>query len=189
MTRVQPLSRANLDDLAALFATDRICSNCWCMYFLRTSTEFGAGYGAGNRAGFAALLASTDAPLGVLAYRDGAPVGWCAAGPRQRYGRLSRSPLLKRPELAVEATVWTVPCFFVRKDARGAGVTADLLGGAVELAAAAGATAVEGLPLPEPGPHHNLSVYVGTQGMFAAAGFTVVARLSERRLLMRRRLR
>ena len=65
------------------------------MYFLRTSREFEPGYGSGNRAGFAELVATAGAPVGVLAYRDGEPVGWCATGPRSRYGRLLRSPLLK----------------------------------------------------------------------------------------------
>src|SRR5436190_10792007 len=97
---VRPLTPDRLGDLARLFGTSGVSTGCWCMWFLSTSREFQAGWGATNRARFEAQAASAPEPLGLLAYRAGdetdrAPVGWCATGPLSRYGRLLRSPLLR----------------------------------------------------------------------------------------------
>ncbi len=134
MLSTRELAPERLADLERLFAPSKVLSGCWCMWFLVTSREFEQGYGGGNRAAFADLVATTDRPLGVLAYRDGEPVGWCATGPRSR------------------------------------------------------ATAIEGVPLAGPGPHNPMEAYVGTETMFAGAGFVITGRPSPRRLLMRRDL-
>jgi GNAT superfamily N-acetyltransferase len=188
MLSTRELTPDRLGDLEQLFAPSKVLSGCWCMWFLVTSRDFEQGYAGGNRIAFADLVASTETPLGVLAYRDGQPVGWCATGPRERYGRLLRSPLLKGRDRAEDADVWLVPCFYVRRDARGGGVTGELLDAAVELAGMNGATAIEGVPLAGPGPHNAMDAYVGTETMFAGAGFAITGRPSPRRLLMRRPL-
>lgn len=188
MLSTRELAPERLADLERLFAPSKVLSGCWCMWFLVTSREFEQGYGGGNRAAFADLVAAADRPLGLLAYRDGEPVGWCATGPRARYGRLLRSPLLKGRDPAEDAHVWLVPCFYVRRDTRGGGVTGELLDAAVDLARAQGATAIEGVPLAGPGPHNPMEAYVGTETMFAGAGFVITGRPSPRRLLMRRDL-
>ena len=54
-------------------------------------------------------------PVGLIAYDDGAPVGWCAVGPRARYERAVNTPTLKGRDPAEDASVWLVPCFFVRE--------------------------------------------------------------------------
>jgi hypothetical protein len=45
-------------------------------------------------------------PIGLLAYAGGRVVGWCAAGPRERYAQALRSPLLKGREAAEDGSVW-----------------------------------------------------------------------------------
>jgi GNAT superfamily N-acetyltransferase len=182
----RPLTPELLPDVERLFATSKVTAGCSCMWFLLTSREFDKGYAGGNRAAFAAELA--EGILGVLAYRDGEPVGWVAAGPRTRYGRLLRSPLLKGRDVAEDASTWVVPCFFVRRDVRRQGLTDELLAAAVALAAGNGATAVEAVPLAGAGPHPTMAAYVGTEPMFANAGFEVTARPSAHRVIMRRAL-
>lgn len=49
----------------------------------------------GNRELFRALVAGSDEPVGLLAYRDGEGVGWCAAGPRTRFARALGVPSFK----------------------------------------------------------------------------------------------
>jgi GNAT superfamily N-acetyltransferase len=184
MTTTRPLTPDLLPDVERLFATSKVTAGCSCMWFLLTSREFDSGYAGANRAAFAALV--PEETLGVLAYRDGEPVGWVATGPRGRYGRLLRSPLLKGRQ--DDAGAWMVPCFFVRRDVRGQGLTDDLLTAAVALAADNGAPAVEAVPLAGPGPHPAMAAYVGTESMFANAGFEVTARPSPARVIMRRSL-
>ena len=72
---------ARLPDLAALFGTNKTTSGCYCLWFLVSAKECQAGWGGGNRVAFEAATAAGATPMGLLAYRDGEPVGWCAAGP------------------------------------------------------------------------------------------------------------
>jgi GNAT superfamily N-acetyltransferase len=182
---IRPVSGDDLTDLARLFDTSGTLTGCWCTFFLLSGKEYAAGWGATNRARFAEFAAGTAEPVGLLAYREGEPVGWCAAGPRSRYGRVLRSPLMRGRDVAEDDAVWLVPCFFVRRDARRTGITRALLGAAVDLAAEHGATAVEGLPLTA-GRHPTAEAYVGTEDVFHACGFEATGRPSPRRLVMRR---
>ena len=88
-----------------------------------------------------------------------------------------------------DGSVWLLPCLFVRAGERRKGVAADLLVAAVEVAREYGAPAVEGFPLAGGGRRNSGDAYLGTETMFAAAGFSVVTRPTPNRVLMRRDLR
>jgi GNAT superfamily N-acetyltransferase len=181
-----PVTADQWEDLQALFGPRGAVSGCWCMYFKQTNTEFDSCRGDENRSALAGLVRRGDEP-GLLAYIDGQPAGWVAVEPRERYGRVLRSPTVK-PVDDLDG-VWAVPCFFVAKHHRGRGMACTLLEAAVAHAAAHGARAVEGYPV-EPGPSSGpLELYYGTVSMFAAAGFTEIAARSPRRRVMRRLLR
>jgi GNAT superfamily N-acetyltransferase len=120
-----------------------------------------------------------------LAYDDnGTIVGWCATGPRSRYARALRSPLMVQRDQGEDDSVWLVPCFFVRSGHRRTGVTHRLLLAAVEHSRRHGAAAIEGFPLSGPGPHKS-DRYYGTEPLFAACGFNVLHRPSAGRVVMR----
>jgi len=74
-------------------------------------------------------LVRDGTPIGVLAYLDGEPVGWCSIAPRETYGALERYRALPRLD---DALVWSVVCFFVDRHARRQRVTLGLLKAAVE---------------------------------------------------------
>jgi GNAT superfamily N-acetyltransferase len=88
---------------------------------------------------------------------------------------------------AEDADVWFVPCFFVRVGSRRSGITKHLLDAAAEQAGKYGARAIEGFPLAGNGPHKS-NRYLGTEPLFAACGFTPVARPSPQRVVMRREI-
>jgi GNAT superfamily N-acetyltransferase len=157
------------------------------MWFLLSSSEVQSGWGDGNRDRFLELAAAAGPSLGVLAYDGDRPIGWCAAGPRSRYTRAIRSPIMAGRDPAEDDQVWLVPCFFTRVGHRRQGVTSELLAAAVELARSHGAAAIEGFPLAGDGPH-KADRYLGTEPLFAGHGFTPVARPSPRRVVMRRDL-
>jgi GNAT superfamily N-acetyltransferase len=185
---VRPLTADGLDDLADLFGTSGTTAGCYCAFFLVTSGEFNAGWRGGNRKTFEALVSTTDEPAGLLAYHDGSPVGWCATGPRDRYRRVLRSPLWRDRDASEDDSVWLVPCFYVRRSARGAGVTKALLLAAVDLAARHGAPAIEGLPRSGHQRVDAASAYVGSEALFADCGFTTERHPSNHRVLMRREI-
>ena len=180
---IQPASAGRWADVEDLFGANGAYSGCWCTYYRLTGREFSAAAGAGAKRILHELVAAGPAP-GLLAYLDGAPVGWCALAPREEYGRVLRSPLVK-PIAQDDAGVWSVTCFFVRRSHRRTGVAEALLAAAVEHAAKHGAKVVEGYPV-APGDVRSADLYPGTLSMFRRAGFTEISRKTPRRVVMRR---
>ncbi|HEX6873777.1 MAG TPA: GNAT family N-acetyltransferase [Micromonosporaceae bacterium] len=185
---VRPVTVDRLDDLALLFGHSKTTTGCFCMWFVASAKECEAGWGGGNQRAFADLSRASTEPVGLLAYHDGEPVGWCAAGPRLRYHRALRSTVLKGRDASEDASVWLVPCFFVRRESRKVGVTRRLLEAAVHLAGEHGAVAVEGFPLAGDQRHSAASAYLGVEPLFTSCGFRPVARPTTSRVVMRRDL-
>lgn len=186
MITTRPLTSDRTSDLDALFASDPVADRCFCMWFIIPVKAFHEAGREGNRAGFAGLAASDSFPLGLVAYDGKQPVGWCAVGPRDRYLRAMSGPTLKQRDRSEDATVWLVPCFFIRPEARGSGVATALLQAAVEHARKHGATAIEGFPLAGDKRRSGGSDFqTGVEPLFADCGFEPVARPSDNRVIMR----
>lgn len=182
---VHPLTPDRWRDLEALFKTNAVTRDCWCMWFRRPSAEYRAGVGDGNRRAFQRVVRTADAPPGVLAYIDGKPVGWCAIAPREEYVRLARSRILKSID---DTPVWSITCFFIAKDARKQGVSHALLRGAMKLAKQHGAKTLEAYPVDPLGEKlRDDEAFHGVASLFEAAGFDEVARRSPKRPIVRRR--
>ena len=138
--------------------------------------------GAANRAAFRRVV-DEGPPPGVLAYADGAPVGWCAVAPREVYVRLERSRSLRRIDAE---PVWSISCLFVARPQRRTGVSVALLRAAVEFARGQGARIVEGYPVePRTDSMPDVFAWTGTASAFRAAGFVEAARGSPSRPIMR----
>lgn len=121
-------------------------------------------------------------PIGMLGYSDGAPVAWCSIAPRATYRNLGGlTGAGESPE-----AVWSLVCFFIRREFRGQGLTKRIIEAAVEHAAKHGAKVVEAYPVEPGSPSYRFMGYVPT---FSAAGFHEVGRAGTRRHVMRRELR
>jgi GNAT superfamily N-acetyltransferase len=184
--QVHPLTAERWEDLVALFDRPGDPKGCWCMFYRVRSKEFERLWGAGARAAFRQVVAEGPPP-GLLAYRDGVPLGWVAVAPRDVYQRILSSRVLRPADDA--PACWAVVCFYVLRSERRGGVAAALLDAAVAFAAEHGATAVEGYPKDTDGARkHANEMFVGSMSMFADAGFTEVGRRSPTRPVMRRTL-
>jgi len=185
-TRVEPLTPARWADLETLFGERGACGGCWCMWWRLPRKAWTAGKGEGNRRAFRRRVAAGPPP-GLLGYRDGAPVGWCAVTPRAELpvldGSRNLAPVDDRP-------VWCVSCLFVRRDLRGTGVATDLLAAAARFARERGARVLEGYPVdPLEGKRMPAAfVWTGTLEIFRRAGFVEVARRAPTRPIVRREL-
>ena len=162
-------------------------SSCWCQVFVRSPDAGSAGPLNKRDALHAEITHATAAP-GLIAYVDDHPVGWTRVGPRStRPGVLGNRALAR--VLADQDGAWWVTCFKVDSRHRRTGVGAALLRGAVEYAREHGATAVEGHPVDvdalKAARVSGSAIYTGTVAMFAAAGFTEVARTYPTRPVMR----
>lgn len=186
---IEAVTPPRLDDLGALLCTDASAEKCWCMWHIIAVKAFHAGGSEHNRARLTQLAQSEASPVGLLAYLDGEPQGWCAVGPRERFARAIKTPTYRHKGVEPFANVWLVPCFFIREDARGLGLTRQLLAAAVRLAAESGADALDGFPFADGRRHYKGDVQVGFEAIFADCGFAVIRRPSGNRVVMRRILR
>ena len=189
---VRPVTADRWQELADLLGPSGAFSHCWCTWWRQTSSEFSGGLrdgGAGNRALMHAVVEAGSEP-GLLAYRDGAPVGWISVAPRPQFGRILRSRRIGPPASeANDERTWSVVCFWIPRTERGGGVATALLDAAVEHARARGATTLEGYPVDAAdGRLPSSKVFTGTVAMFARAGFAEFGRPRGSQLVVRRDL-
>lgn len=179
---------AEWTEVESLFSLPGEPSRCWCRYFALTGPEYSALEPAARKAQLQEKFDGASPAPGVLAFRGGQPVGWCAVEPRTCYPRVLRSQVLRRAETAAPADagttgtgrtggVWSVTCFVVAPGHRRSGVAEALLRAAVDHARAHGADVVEGYPVdrelrPKAG---SADLYHGTLNLFLRAGFQAVS--------------
>ena len=189
---VVPANEASCEDLEAVFGTRGQGYRCQCQRYKLRPLEHFAGFPVEERA--FRLRQQTDCghreaqhTSGLVAYVDGEPAGWCAVEPRTAYPHLvanSRVPWSGRTEDKTDDSVWAVTCVFTRAGFRRRGVSAALVGAAVDHARQRGARVLEGYPMTTNNAIDE-ELHVGTLSVFAAAGFTEVARPTLRRAVMR----
>ena len=108
---------------------------------------------------------------GYLLYRDGAPVGWCQVGPRDRLPKL-----VAQFELEPDPETWAITCFVVAPRDRRRGLASALLGDVVRDLAARGVRRVEAYPRLGEGLD-EVELWNGPAAMFRRAGFQLVREL------------
>lgn len=179
---IHPVAPERWEDLLLLFGDNGAYSNCWCTWWMLTGKEFDAASSQERRDLLQQEVATGHEP-GLLAYRQGKPVGWCAVGPRDRYARLN-SPRARVYRRIDDEDTWVVNCFFVRKDQRRSGISQSLLAATIDQAVRHGATILEGYPRDTSTRSVGAAeLFVGTLEMFSAAGFEEVNRVGDRPLV------
>jgi GNAT superfamily N-acetyltransferase len=173
-----PVTPARLPDLSRFMQMHGKFRYCACMRWRMRSTQFSRSTKEDRVKALEAMV-QEGAPVGVLAYLDQEPVGWCSVAPRDTHAALERYRALPRVD---DEPVWSVVCFFVSARIRRSGATRGLLKAAVDYAAAQGAEIIEGYPV-EPGP--RLYTYMGSPATFRAAGFRDVTPRGQARQVMR----
>ena len=183
-----PLTADRWEDLQTLFGPRGACGGCWCMTWRLSRKDFVEGKGAVNQSRFHELVLRGElgvglaSPPGVILYKDEDPVAWCAVAPREVYPALARSRVLAPLD---DLPVWSVSCFFVRKDWRNKGVAVRVLKTAVEFASGQGAGIVEGFPTAPKSRQADPFVWTGVVRLFQQAGFQEAGKHSPSRPIYR----
>jgi GNAT superfamily N-acetyltransferase len=189
---VVPANEASWEDLQTVFGTRGQACRCQCQRYKLRPRESFRSFPVEERA--QRLRQQTDCghpesdtTSGLVAYLDREPVGWCAVEPRPAYGGLVRNnrvPWEGRDEDKTDDSVWAVTCLFTRAGFRKRGISRALARAAVDFARERGARAIENYPMTTKNAILE-ELHVGTEGVFANAGFKEVSRPTLRRVVMR----
>jgi len=150
------------------------------MWWRLPRPQWNAQKGAVNKQAFRQIV-DTGPPPGIIAYRGKEPVGWCAVAPREAFSALQRSRTLQPLD---QLPVWSVTCFFVKKQERRKGLGVGLLEAAVQFVRDQGGRLIEGYPVePKAGRLPDAFAWTGTATAFQKAGFVEAARRGARPIM------
>jgi GNAT superfamily N-acetyltransferase len=168
---------ATWPDLVHLFEAPGGPKYCWCLVW-RESAHARKGLKSPELRSLLEQRVNANVPIGLLAYIEGEPAGWCSVAPRESY-----RPLGGKPSPGLQ--VWSIVCFYVTRKLRGHGISVGLLHAAIDLAARHGANIVEAYPVERESPSYR---HMGRRSTFLAAGFEEVGMVGSRRHFMRLRV-
>lgn len=175
---VRRVTESAWSDIEQLFGRGGASNGCWCQYWL-LGPDYHRRDHSKNRRDLAAQVEAESA--GLLAYRDGAAVGWARFTPRSDLAYLTAR--FASYDFG-DGHPWSLSCFFVARPARGEGVVRAL----VEFAAQWGRdhhTPVEGYPIDPAIAGATQNRFPGVLPTFLAAGFVEDGRLAKDRAVMK----
>lgn len=183
---IEPLTPERLDDFVAVLGEGGV-GGCWCMYWTTDTTQgwrenARGGAQAANKALMRELVVEGPPP-GLIAYDGDEPVAWCRVVARSTLPGLKRSTHFST-DLDIDG-VWSLPCFVVRREHRGRGLTAALTTAATALASEQGATILEAYPWDADERQDPASIWTGVASTFRGLGFYEVQRKAPHKPMMR----
>ncbi len=179
----KPLTTDSWDDLELLFGEKGACGGCWCMWWRLKNKNYESSKGAKNKK-LLKILVGENKHLGILAYENKKPIGWCSISPRHSLKRLETSRLFKPID---KSCVWSITCLYVNRDYRNKGLSTQLINSASDYAFENGAEYVESYPIqPKKDKIPEVFAYAGIKTAFEKSGFEIIKQPSETRLIMRK---
>ena len=179
----EPLSPKNWNAFEQLFGEKGACGNCWCMYFRLSKNDFQEGkYNNGNKDAMKQLVFNQQ-PTGVICFYQDQPIAWCALAPREVYSKLKKSRVHKPID---DKPVWSITCFFIRKEFRKLGISVQLLKGVINIAKTLQIKILEAYPaIPTQDILPDSFAWIGLYKSFERAGFKIVDQTSKNRPMVR----
>lgn len=165
------MDSSNWKDLEALFESKGGPQYCWCMAWRPMPLE-----DRNNRPVKKATLKRSvddDTVVGLLGYMEDQPVAWCSIAPRETYRSLGGDTALEK--------VWSLVCFFIKREYRGQGLTQAMIRAACKYARKQGAKYVEAYPVDPDSPSYR---FMGFREQFEKAGFSAKGKAGTRRHVM-----
>lgn len=178
----EPLTPKNWPAFEELMGERGGCGGCWCTSFRRPSKDFEANKGSGNKA-FQKALVDSGKPTGLIAYYKKEPVGWIALASREEYIKIENSRTLKRID---DKPVWSITCFFVKKEYRKQGVSKILIKGAIDHARKSKIKTLEAYPaIPYSDKMPAAFLWIGVLSAFEENGFKIVRQSGKSKAMVR----
>lgn len=171
-----PIDRLNWVDFESLMESRGSPHNCWCTAWIDVEKKKPKAEKSEKKASMKKRV-NSGTPVGLLAYSNNKPIGWCAVAPRETYRYLGGDETKEQ--------VWSVVCFFIKRDYRGQGLSGLLLKEAIDYAEEHGAKYIEGYPVVPDSPSYRFMGFLQT---FEKADFKFVKSAGSRRNVMLRNL-
>lgn len=170
--RYRPVDQSNWADMEKLFESKGCPHHCWCMVW----RNMNPGTDRANKADKKQSLKSYvegNVPVGLLGYDKAEPVAWCSIAPRESYRELLGDNSL--------TDVWSLVCFFIKREYRQNGIAEVLIKQAIKYARDNGAKYVEAYPVDPDSPSYR---FMGFKPMFDKLGFDFKHKAGQRRYVM-----
>ena len=180
--KFDPLTSANWKQFEEVMGEKGGCGNCWCMYFRIPYKTFQEIKPDGNKKLMKQIVKKGE-PVGLIASMNKQTVGWIGLAPREDYIKLENSRTFKRID---DKPVWSITCFFIKKELRRMGLSRQLIKGAIDFAKKKKIKTLEAypaIPYSEKVPYPFL--WVGVLSSFIKNGFTVVQQNGKSRAMVR----
>ena len=180
--KFQPLTTTNWQQFEQLMGEKGGCGGCWCMAFRLSPKEFAANKYDGNKKSMKKLI-DENKPTGLIASVNNEPVGWIAIAPREDYIKIENSRSFKRID---DKPVWSITCFFVKKEFRRQSLSQKLIKGVIDYAIKKKIKTLEAYPtIPYSEKVSPPFLWVGILSAFLKNGFTVVKKNGKSRAMVR----
>lgn len=128
-------------------------------------------------------LVHTGRPVGLIALLNGTPIGWIALAPREDYIKIEASRSFRRID---DTPVWSITCFFIRKEYRRQGLSRTLIKSAIAHARKKRIRALEAYPMiPYNDKVSAPFLWTGVLSAFLDNGFRVVRQSGKSRAMVR----
>ena len=170
--KIKGVNKENWHEFETLFESKGAPGYCWCMAWRMTKEELKHNTSE-CRKEFIKDRVWSNTPIGILAYVDARAIAWCSVAPRETHQRLGGDESLE--------DVWSITCFYIKKEFRKKGLTELLIERAKEFAKKNGAKYVEAYPVDPESPSYR---FMGFVKSFEKAGFKFVKRSGARRNVM-----
>ncbi len=167
-----PVDQSNWADLEKLFESKGGPHHCWCMVWRKMNEGTNRANKDDKKEALKNYVA-TQKPVGLLCYADSEPIAWCSIAPRESYRELSGDSSL--------TNVWSLVCFFIKREYRQQGMTDALIQQAILYAKANGAKYVEAYPVDPESPSYR---FMGFKPMFDKLDFDFTHKAGQRRYVM-----
>lgn len=174
--KFRPIDTESWSDFEMLMESKGSPHNCWCTAWIDIEKKNKKPEKSEKKASIKKRI-KNGTPIGLLAYSNNEPIGWCAVAPREAYKPLGGDE--------TKDQVWSVVCFFIKRDFRGQSLTNLLLEEAIEYAKNHGAKYIEGYPVAPDSPSYR---FMGFKSTFKKANFKFIKNAGSRRNVMLREL-
>ena len=168
----KPVDSTNWTDLEKLFESKGGPHNCWCMVWRNMSQGTDRSNKVAKKASLENYVVNKN-PVGLLGYDNTEAIAWCSIAPRESYRELSGENSL--------TNVWSLVCFFIKKEYRQKGITEELIKQAIQYAKDNGANYVEAYPVEPESPSYR---FMGFKPIFDKLGFDFKHKAGQRRYVM-----